>query len=53
MWLNLGGSTSSPLKHVKDVHYDKLTGKRVDRKLAKTLISSHASWTLLDNSEFV
>ena len=26
--------------------------KRVDRKLAKTLISSHASWTLLDNPEF-
>ena len=26
--------------------------KRVDRKLAKTLISSHASWTLLDKPEF-
>ena len=96
MWLNLGGSTSTPLKHVKDVHYDKLTDeqkqrmskngetsgkggkkpkrtllrkfveenknvplprgsesvKRVDRKLAKALISSNASWTLLDKPEF-
>ena len=92
-WWNLLGSTSTPLKHVKEHHYNKLTdeqkdrmskngetsGKggtvpkrtlckkklqygplprsdkkvmRVDAKLGRLLISSSASWTLLDNPEF-
>ena len=92
-WSGLRGSTSNPLKHLKDEHYSKLTEeqkkemskngetsgkdgtipkrtlfkkvyeagplprnhrsvKRVDAKLAKVLISSNASWSLLDNANF-
>ena len=92
-WEGLNGSTSNPLKHIKDDHYDKLTDeqkakmsqngetsgkggtlprrtlykklfqdgplprnhkavKRVDAKLARVLISSIASWSLLDNAHF-
>ena len=92
-WSNLFGSTSTPLKHVKNKHYNLLTVeqkeymskngetsgkggtlpkrtltkkntkagplprthnkvKRVDAKLGRLLISSCASWTLLDNPEF-
>ena len=92
-WVGLNGSTSNPLKHIKDEHYDKITDeqkekmskngetsgkggklpkktlykkvylqgplprnhisvKRVDAKLAKLLISSNASWSLLDNANF-
>ena len=92
-WSYQRGSTSNPLKHLKDEHYSKLTDeqkkemskdgetsgkdgtipkrtlfkkvyeagplprnhrsvKRVDAKLARVLISSNASWSLLDNANF-
>ena len=92
-WSGLSGSTSTPLKHIKNKHYNLLTVeqkeymskngetsgkggtlpkrtltkkntkgsplprthnkvKRVDAKLGRLLISSCASWTLLDNPEF-
>ena len=92
IWNSLSGSTSTPLKHIRGTHYNKLTEeqkermskngatsgkggtvpkrtlnkkllndgplprsnrsvKRVDGKLARVLISSNASWSLLDNPE--
>ena len=30
-WVGLNGSTSNPLKHIKDEHYDKLTDEQKER----------------------
>ena len=77
-WHSLRGSASTPLKHIKNMHYDKLTEdqqpkksqkgetsgcggplprstqavKRLDGLLARVLISSMSSWSLLQNAAF-